>query len=201
MVPGDKIDFALLVDGLAAEREQGITIDVAYRFFSTKQRKFIVADSPGHEQYTRNMVTAASNADLAIILVDARNGIFGSDKETFISSKFDGYKTGTVAINKMDLVNYDQKVFDTLTNEYQKEVAAKLNFKHIEYIPISALEGDNIISKSKQIDWYKGPKLMETLEMINIQKENLESFSMPIQYVNRPSLDFRGYCGSVSSGF
>ena len=156
----------------------------------------------GMSSIQASMVTAASNADLAIILVDARNGILAQTKRhSFLVNGVMGIKQVIVAINKMDLVNYDQKVFDTLTNEYQKEVAAKLNFKHIEYIPISALEGDNIISKSKQIDWYKGPKLMETLEMINIQKENLESFSMPIQYVNRPSLDFRGYCGSVSSGF
>ena len=197
---GDSIDFALLVDGLAAEREQGITIDVAYRFFSTEQRKFIVADSPGHEQYTRNMVTAASNADLAIILVDARNGILAQTKRHSFLVNLMGIKQVIVAINKMDLVNYDQKVFNILINEYQKEVASKLKFKHIEYIPISALEGDNIISKSKQMHWYKGPKLMETLETISIHEENSEYFSMPIQYVNRPSLDFRGYCGTVSSG-
>ncbi len=197
---GDKIDFALLVDGLAAEREQGITIDVAYRFFSTEKRKFIVADSPGHEQYTRNMITAASNADLAIILVDARNGILTQTKRHSFIVNLMGIKQVIVAINKMDLVNYDQKVFDNLKNEYQKEIATKLDFEHIEYIPISAIEGDSIINKSQNMKWYKGPRLMRALETINISEENSESFSMPVQYVNRPSFDFRGYCGSVSSG-
>ena len=197
---GDKIDFALLVDGLAAEREQGITIDVAYRFFSSENRKFIVADSPGHEQYTRNMVTAASNADLAIILVDARNGILPQTKRHSFLINLMGIKQVIVAINKMDLVKYDQKVFSALKDEYQKHVAEKLNFNEIKYIPVSATEGDNIIKDSKNMQWYKGDQLMETLEKIEVFKQNSESFSMPVQIVNRPTLNFRGFCGRISSG-
>lgn len=197
---GQDIDFALLVDGLAAEREQGITIDVAYRFFSTKKRKFIVADSPGHEQYTRNMVTAASNTDLAIILIDARNGMLAQTRRHSYIANLMGIKEIIVAVNKMDLVGYGQKNFEDLKREYEENIACNLDFDCVYYIPISALEGDNILKPSKNMKWYKGPQLMKMLEEVQISKTKKSFFSLPIQYVNRPSLDFRGFCGTVSSG-
>ena len=197
---GHKIDFALLVDGLAAEREQGITIDVAYRFFSTKKRKFIVADSPGHEQYTRNMVTAASNAELAIILIDARNGIMPQTKRHSFIANLLGIKNIIVAINKMDLVDYDKEVFNKISKDYEKQVLAKLNVSEINFIPVSALEGDNITKNSLNMPWYSGKPLMSLLEDAIVENFCNADFSLPVQYVNRPNLDFRGFCGTVSSG-
>ena len=197
---GNKIDFALLVDGLAAEREQGITIDVAYRFFSTKKRKFIVADSPGHEQYTRNMVTAASNAELAIILIDARNGIMPQTRRHSFIANLLGIKNIIVAINKMDLVDYDQEVYKKILEDYEHQVLSELNVSEIHFIPVSALEGDNITKNSSNMNWYKGKPLMSLLESAVVESSANSVFSLPVQYVNRPSLDFRGFCGTVSSG-
>jgi len=197
---GQNIDFALLVDGLAAEREQGITIDVAYRFFSTDKRKFIVADTPGHEQYTRNMATGASTADLAILMIDARKGILTQTKRhSFIVSLL-GIKHVVLAINKMDLVGFDQNVFQEIDKNY-RNFAKKLGFHKIESIPVSALEGDNIIEKSDKTDWYNGPMLMEYLETVQIEEQNESApFRLPVQWVNRPHLDFRGFSGTISAG-
>jgi len=197
---GHNIDFALLVDGLAAEREQGITIDVAYRFFSTNKRKFIVADTPGHEQYTRNMATGASTAELAILMIDARKGILTQTKRhSFIVSLL-GIKHVVLAINKMDLIGFDQNVFQEIDKNY-RTFAKDLGFHNIESIPVSALEGDNIIEKSNKTDWYDGPMLMEHLETVQIEEQNESApFRLPIQWVNRPNLDFRGFSGSVSAG-
>ena len=197
---GQNIDFALLVDGLAAEREQGITIDVAYRFFSTDKRKFIVADTPGHEQYTRNMATGASTADLAILMIDARKGILTQTKRhSFIVSLL-GIKHVVLAINKMDLVDFDQNIFQEINKNY-RNFAKDLEFKNIESIPVSALEGDNIIEKSEKTDWYNGPMLMEHLETVQIEEQNESApFRLPVQWVNRPNLDFRGFSGTVSAG-
>lgn len=197
---GQNIDFALLVDGLAAEREQGITIDVAYRFFSTDKRKFIVADTPGHEQYTRNMATGASTADLAILMIDARKGILTQTKRhSFIVSLL-GIKHVVLAINKMDLVDFDQNIFQEINKNY-RNFAKDLEFKNIESIPVSALEGDNIIEKSGKTDWYNGPMLMEHLETVQIEEQNESApFRLPVQWVNRPNLDFRGFSGTVSAG-
>ena len=196
----DKIDFALLVDGLSAEREQGITIDVAYRFFSTDKRKFIVADSPGHEQYTRNMVTAASNADLAIILIDARNGIMPQTKRHSFITNLMGIKKIIVAVNKMDLVNYKESIFETLKENYLEQISSKLDFEEIFFVPVSALEGDNVVTKSKKMSWFNGDSLMTLLETVEISKNSDSSFLMPIQYVSRPNQNFRGYSGTVCSG-
>ena len=196
---GGEIDFALLVDGLAAEREQGITIDVAYRFFTTEKRKFIVADSPGHEQYTRNMVTAASSAELAIILIDARKGVLEQTKRHSFIANMVGIKNIIVAVNKMDLINFSQKDFISIIKSYE-EIAKPLNFKHIEYVPISALDGDNIINKSSRMSWYDGSSIISLLENAKIKRDKKNAFSLPIQYVLRPNLDFRGFCGKVSSG-
>lgn len=196
---GKEIDFALLVDGLSAEREQGITIDVAYRFFSSSKRKFIVADTPGHEQYTRNMTTGASTADLAIILIDARHGVVTQTKRhSFIVSLL-GIKNIVVAINKMDLIGYDKDTFIKISEEYKK-FSKKLNFETIKIIPISALNGDNIYQKSSKIKWYKSSTLFHYLENINIEKDKKAGFVMPVQWVNRPNLNFRGYSGTISSG-
>ena len=196
---GKEIDFALLVDGLSAEREQGITIDVAYRFFSSSKRKFIVADTPGHEQYTRNMTTGASTADLAIILIDARHGVVTQTKRhSFIVSLL-GIKNIVVAINKMDLIGYDKNTFIKISEEYKK-FSKKLNFKTIKIIPISALNGDNIYQKSSKIKWYNSSTLFHYLENINIEKDKKAGFVMPVQWVNRPNLNFRGYSGTISSG-
>ena len=196
---GDQIDFALLVDGLSAEREQGITIDVAYRFFSSSKRKFIVADTPGHEQYTRNMITGASTANLAIILIDARNGIMTQTKRhSFIVSLL-GIKHVVLAINKMDLINYSESEFKKITDNYKK-FSKKLNFSSIQAIPLSALKGDNIYKKSSNMKWYKSSTLFNYLEKIDIQKDIIGNFIMPIQFVNRPNSSFRGYSGTIASG-
>ena len=196
---GEEIDFALLVDGLSAEREQGITIDVAYRFFSSSKRKFIVADTPGHEQYTRNMATGASTADLAILLVDARHGVVTQTKRhSFIVSLL-GIKNVILAINKMDLVNYDQKTFQQIDHNY-RDFAKNLNFKHIQSIPISALKGDNVYEKSKMMKWYSQQTLFSYLETVQVTSTKSSKFILPVQRVNRPNLDFRGYSGTIASG-
>ena len=196
---GEEIDFALLVDGLSAEREQGITIDVAYRFFSSSKRKFIVADTPGHEQYTRNMATGASTADLAILLVDARNGVMTQTKRhSFIVSLL-GIKKVILAINKMDLVNYDQKTYQGIDQHY-REFAENLNFDHIQSIPISALKGDNVYEKSGMMKWYTEQTLFSYLETVKVTTSKSSKFILPIQRVNRPNLDFRGYSGTIASG-
>jgi bifunctional enzyme CysN/CysC len=197
---GEDFDFALLVDGLEAEREQGITIDVAYRFFATSKRKFIVADTPGHEQYTRNMATGASTADLAIVLVDARQGILRQTRRhSFIASLL-GIKHVVVAINKIDLVGHSQDVFDTISRDYLA-FASELGFASIVPIPISARYGDNVIEPSDKTPWYRGPSLLKHLETVEIDNDVREKpFRFPVQYVNRPNLDFRGFAGTVASG-
>lgn len=195
------LDFALLVDGLSAEREQGITIDVAYRFFSTDKRKYIVADTPGHEEYTRNMATGSSTADVAIILVDARNGIMTQTRRhSFIVSML-GVKKIILAINKLDLVNYSKQIYDEIVGEYTTFAKNALEIEEITPIPISALLGDNIISNSDNTTWYTGPTIIEYLETVEIEGKNISNpFRMPVQWVNRPNLDFRGYCGMIASG-
>ena len=197
---GDDIDFALLMDGLAAEMEQGITIDVAYRFFSTDKRKFIVADTPGHEQYTRNMATGASTADVAILLVDARAGLLPQTcRHSYIVNML-GVKNICLAINKMDLVDYSQVVYERIVNEYLG-FSAHLNFEKIVSIPVSALKGDNIISRSTNTNWYDGESLIQYLENVNFSIDNeFQPFILPVQWVNRLSHDFRGFCGLVSEG-
>ena len=193
------IDFALLVDGLSAEREQGITIDVAYRFFSSSKRKFIVADTPGHEQYTRNMATGASTADLAILLVDARNGILTQTKRhSFIVSLL-GIKNIVLAINKMDLIDYDKNIYEKLSSEYLL-FSKKLDFEKIQSIPISALKGDNIHKKSKYMKWYKDKTLFDYLETTRNKITRKDGFLLPVQRVNRPNLNFRGYSGTIAEG-
>ncbi|MEJ2178672.1 MAG: GTP-binding protein, partial [Gammaproteobacteria bacterium] len=197
---GDDIDYALLLDGLQAEREQGITIDVAYRFFSTEKRKFIVADTPGHEQYTRNMVTGASTADLAVILIDARKGVLTQTRRHSYLVSLVGIRKVLVAINKMDLVDYSAGTFAGIEQDY-RAFAAQLGFEEITCIPISALRGDNIINPSGQTDWYQGPTLMTCLETVQVDNAALGlPFRMPVQWVNRPDLDFRGFCGTIASG-
>lgn len=195
------LDFALLVDGLSAEREQGITIDVAYRFFSTDKRKYIVADTPGHEEYTRNMATGSSTADVAIILVDARNGIMTQTRRhSFIVSML-GVKKIILAINKLDLVNYSKQIYDEIVGEYTTFAKNALEIEEITPIPISALLGDNIISNSDNTTWYTGPTIMKYLETVEIEGKNISNpFRMPVQWVNRPNLDFRGYCGMIAGG-
>jgi len=194
---GGEIDYALLVDGLVAEREQGITIDVAYRFFATDHRKFIVADTPGHEQYTRNMVTGASTADVAVILVDATNGVLTQTRRhSFIVSLL-GIKHVVLAVNKMDLVDFDQTVFDKTVEDY-RVFAENLTFESITAIPLSALKGDNIIERSAGTNWYSGPTLLGFLETVEVGKSELDHpFRFPVQWVNRPNSDFRGYSGTV----
>ena len=198
---GENIDFALLVDGLAAEREQGITIDVAYRFFATEKRKFIVADTPGHEQYTRNMVTGASTADLAVILVDARQGVLTQTRRHSYLVHLLGIKHIVLAVNKMDLVNYDQAVFDQIVADYEA-FATKIGIEDFTPIPISGLAGDNIASKSTATGWYDGATLIEHLETVEVATNATvdRPFRMPVQWVNRPNLDFRGFSGLISSG-
>ncbi|MEM9988127.1 MAG: sulfate adenylyltransferase subunit CysN [Pseudomonadota bacterium] len=196
---GENIDFALLVDGLAAEREQGITIDVAYRFFSTDKRKFIVADTPGHEQYTRNMATGASTADVAILLVDARAGLMvQTRRHSFICSLL-GIKHVVVAVNKMDLVDYSQERFEEIEADY-REFSKDLGFASTLCIPMSALAGDNITSSSDKTPYYDGPPLLPYLEDLDFSEDDSTSFRMPVQWVNRPNLDFRGFSGTVASG-
>ncbi|MFL6620406.1 MAG: sulfate adenylyltransferase subunit CysN [Povalibacter sp.] len=197
---GGELDFALLVDGLAAEREQGITIDVAYRFFSTDRRKFIVADTPGHEQYTRNMVTGASTADVAVILIDARKGVLTQTRRHSYLVSLIGIKHVVLAINKMDLVGFAQETFDTILAEY-REFAAQINIENITAIPLSALRGDNILEASARMPWYSGPTLMSYLESVEIEDDlQQKPFRLPVQWVNRPNQDFRGFAGTVSSG-
>ncbi len=197
---GQKIDFALLLDGLAAEREQGITIDVAYRFFSTDKRKFIVADTPGHEQYTRNMATGASTAELAVILIDARKGVLTQTRRHSYIASLLGIKHIVVAVNKMDLVGFDKDVFDAIETEYST-FAKDLGFKSVVCMPLSALEGDNILTKSSRTPWYKGAPLMPYLETIDVSSDLSEApFRLPVQWVNRPNLDFRGFSGTIASG-
>ncbi len=191
----------MLVDGLAAEREQGITIDVAYRFFSTEKRKFIVADTPGHEQYTRNMVTGASTAELAVILVDARRGVLTQTRRHSYLAKLIGIRKIVLAVNKMDLVDYDQEVFDTICADY-RDFANKLGLVEVVAIPISAFKGDNIAARSTNMPWYGGPTLIGRLETVNLDAEAdpARPFRLPVQWVNRPNLDFRAFCGLIASG-
>jgi bifunctional enzyme CysN/CysC len=198
---GGEIDFALLVDGLAAEREQGITIDVAYRYFSTDKRKFIVADTPGHEQYTRNMVTGASTADLAVILIDARKGVLTQTRRHSFLVSLIGIRHIVLAVNKMDLVGYDESVFDRIVADY-RAFAAEIGLTEILAIPISGLRGDNITSKSDATPWYAGPTLMQHLERVEIDETRLQAgpLRLPVQWVNRPNLDFRGFAGEIASG-
>jgi len=198
---GDEIDFALLVDGLAAEREQGITIDVAYRFFATDKRKFIVADTPGHEQYTRNMVTGASTADLAIILIDARKGVLTQTRRHSYLCHLIGINNIVLAVNKMDLVNYEQETFDQIVEEY-KHFATEIGIDKFTALPISGFKGDNITAVSKNTPWYQGSPLMHHLETVNLEQvhDDQDAFRMPVQWVNRPNLDFRGFCGKIASG-
>ena len=197
---GEKLDLALLVDGLQAEREQGITIDVAYRYFSTAKRKFIVADTPGHEQYTRNMVTGASTSQLAIILIDARHGVLTQTKRhSFIASLL-GVQHVIVAINKMDLVDYSEERYNGIRDEYQ-HFCGDLGLNDVRFVPLSALEGDNVVYPSDNMPWYNGDPLMEVLEDVPIaQDKDFDHFRFPVQYVNRPNLDFRGFCGTIASG-
>ncbi|MBB6093144.1 bifunctional enzyme CysN/CysC [Povalibacter uvarum] len=197
---GGDLDFALLVDGLAAEREQGITIDVAYRFFSTDRRKFIVADTPGHEQYTRNMVTGASTADVAVILIDARRGVLTQTRRhSFIVSLL-GIKHVVLAINKMDLVEFSQEIFDTIVGEY-RDFAKQIGLTEIKPIPLSALRGDNILEGSTRMPWYQGPTLMGYLEAVEIEDDlQQQPFRLPVQWVNRPNQDFRGFAGTIATG-
>ena len=196
----DNIDYALLLDGLKAEREGGITIDVAYRFFSTNKRKFIIADTPGHEQYTRNMITGGSTANLAIILVDARSGVNTQTKRHSFLLSILGIKHVILAVNKMDLVQYDQSCFDNVVSDY-KHFITPLHITDLYCIPLSALKGDNVVSLSSNMPWYRGKSLMNLLETISIEDEhNWNEFRFPVQYVLRPNMYFRGYCGKVVSG-
>jgi bifunctional enzyme CysN/CysC len=197
---GEELDFALLVDGLGAEREQGITIDVAYRFFSTETRKFIVADTPGHEQYTRNMVTGASTADLAVILIDARRGVLTQTRRHSYLVQLLGIRQVVVAINKLDLVDYSQEVYDRIEAEY-RAFAAEIGLTDITCIPMSALRGDNIVERSPHTPWYQGPTLMGRLETADVEDDRQSApFRMPVQWVNRPNLDFRGFSGAIVGG-
>ena len=198
---GQEIDFALLVDGLAAEREQGITIDVAYRFFTTEKRKFIVADTPGHEQYTRNMVTGASTADLAVILIDARKGVLTQTRRHSFLAHLLGIRHIVLAVNKMDLVGYDKAVFDRIALAY-RAFASEIGITNFTAIPISGFKGDNITALSPNTPWFKGPALIEHLESVDVggAADEAKPFRMPVQWVNRPNLDFRGFSGQIASG-
>lgn len=197
---GEHIDYALLLDGLKAEREEGITIDVAYRYFSTNIRKFIIADTPGHEQYTRNMITGGSTANLAIILVDARTGVITQTRRhTFLVSLL-GIKHIVLAVNKMDLVDFSEDVFNNIVNEYKK-LTDKLQIEDVTCFPLSALDGDNVVEKSERTPWYDGPALLDFLENVPIDTDrNMNDFRYPVQYVLRPNLDFRGFCSKIASG-
>ncbi|MEM9827092.1 MAG: sulfate adenylyltransferase subunit CysN [Planctomycetota bacterium] len=197
---GGNFDPALLTDGLKAEREQGITIDVAYRYFSTAKRKFIIADTPGHEQYTRNMATGASSADLAILMIDARHGVMTQTKRhSFIVSLL-GIRHVIVAINKMDLIDFSQEKFEAICDDY-RSFATRLDLPDLHFIPISALNGDNVVDRSENMPWYDGSTLMSFLESVYIGSDrNLQDFRFPVQWVNRPNLDFRGFCGTIASG-
>jgi bifunctional enzyme CysN/CysC len=197
---GERLDLALLVDGLQAEREQGITIDVAYRFFATDKRRFIVADTPGHEQYTRNMATGASTARLAVILIDARKGVLVQTRRHSRIVAMMGIRHAVLAVNKMDLIEYSQDIFNTIVADYQ-QFAKELGFNAVQAIPLSGLEGDNVLQSSGKMPWYSGPSLMAYLDSVDVwQKSDRQAFRMPVQWVNRPHLDFRGFCGTVAEG-
>ncbi|ALM52826.1 sulfate adenylyltransferase subunit CysN [Halomonas huangheensis] len=197
---GEEVDLALLVDGLQSEREQGITIDVAYRFFSTDKRKFIIADTPGHEQYTRNMATGASTASLAVILIDARYGVQTQTRRHSFIADLLGIQHLVVAVNKMDLVEFSEERYHEIIEEY-RSISDKLNAPDIQFVPMSALKGDNVVNKSEAMAWYDGPALLELLESVEItHDQNLRDLRLPVQYVNRPNLDFRGYCGTLAAG-
>jgi len=197
---GEDIDFALLVDGLEAEREQGITIDVAYRFFATDKRKFIVADTPGHEQYTRNMATGASNSDLAVILIDARKGVLTQTRRHAYIASLLGIRHVVLAVNKIDLVDYSQEVFDKIVSDFHV-FSARLNFVSQVAIPLSARYGVNVIEKSKETPWYQGPPLLTHLELVDVDTAQADKpFRLPVQWVNRPNLDFRGFSGTIAGG-
>lgn len=197
---GDDIDYALLLDGLKAEREQGITIDVAYRYFSTNRRKFIIGDTPGHEQYTRNMVTGASTANLAIILMDARKGVITQTRRHSFLVSLLGIKHVVVAINKMDLMGYSEEVFDRICKDYT-DFAAQLDLPDVHFFPLSALKGDNVVEKSDRMPWYHGRSLLEFLETVHVSSDrNFDDMRYPVQFVNRPDIHFRGFASSVASG-
>ncbi|WP_018415258.1 sulfate adenylyltransferase subunit CysN [Teredinibacter turnerae] len=197
---GEKIDLALLVDGLQAEREQGITIDVAYRYFSTAKRKFIIADTPGHEQYTRNMATGASTCDLAVILIDARYGVQTQTRRHSYIASLLGIKHVVVAINKMDLVEFSESRFEEIKQSYL-DLSKSLNPAELHFVPMSALDGDNVVNISERTPWYSGKSLMQILETVEIASDkNADDFRFPVQFVNRPNLNFRGFCGTVASG-
>jgi bifunctional enzyme CysN/CysC len=195
--PEGELDLSLLTDGLRAEREQGITIDVAYRYFSTTKRKFIIADTPGHEQYTRNMATGASTCDVAVILIDARNGVMRQTRRhSFIASLL-GIRHVAVAINKMDLVGYSEEVFERIKHDYG-QFAAKLELGDLRFIPVSALKGDNVVDPGVNMPWYRGETLLHYLDNVHVASDrNLIDFRFPIQYVNRPNRDFRGFSGTI----
>jgi bifunctional enzyme CysN/CysC len=197
---GDAPDLALLVDGLQSEREQGITIDVAYRYFATDKRKFIIADTPGHEQYTRNMATGASTANLAVILIDARKGVLTQTRRhTFIVSLL-GIRHAVVAVNKMDLMGWDKAVFERITADYL-EISKSLSIPDIRFVPVSALKGENVVHRGTGMPWYAGPTLLEILESVDVTDDvNFKDLRLPVQYVNRPNLDFRGFCGTLAAG-
>ena len=198
---GERPDLALLVDGLQAEREQGITIDVAYRYFSTQKRKFIIADTPGHEQYTRNMATGASTCDLAVILIDARKGVLDQTRRHSFISNLLGLKHFVVAVNKMDLVEYSQQRFEEIRDEYLSFSENLQGETDIQIIPLSALEGDNVVEASDNLSWFEGPSLLDLLENVDVDQVKEEGdFRFPVQYVNRPNLDFRGFAGTIASG-
>lgn len=198
---GEKLDLALLVDGLAAEREQGITIDVAYRYFSTEKRKFIIADTPGHEQYTRNMATGASTCSLSILLIDARKGVQEQTRRHSFISTLLGIRHLIVAVNKMDLVDYSEAIFEKIKQDYQKFAMELPVDLKVWFVPISALDGDNIVNLSDNLKWYQGDTLLSILENVQVeQKASEQALRFPVQYVNRPNLDFRGYSGTLSSG-
>ena len=198
---GNEIDFALLVDGLAAEREQGITIDVAYRFFSTDKRKYIVADTPGHEEYTRNMATGASTADVAIILIDAEQGVLTQTRRHSFIVSMVGVKKVLLAVNKLDLVNYSQEVYNQIVSDYSDFAENALDLESITAVPISALLGDNVVEKSEKTPWYKGETIMQYLENIEVENQRKQTpFRMPVQWVNRPNSGFRGFTGLIASG-
>ncbi|WP_442489133.1 sulfate adenylyltransferase subunit CysN [Halomonas litopenaei] len=197
---GEEVDLALLVDGLQSEREQGITIDVAYRFFSTDKRKFIIADTPGHEQYTRNMATGASTAGLAVILIDARYGVQTQTRRHSFIADLLGIQHLVIAVNKMDLVDYSQARFDEIVADY-RAFAEQLDASDIRFVPLSALKGDNVVDRGERLDWYQGPALLELLETVEVSRDqNLSDLRFPVQYVNRPNLDFRGYAGTLEAG-
>jgi bifunctional enzyme CysN/CysC len=197
---GEDVDFALLLDGLEAEREQGITIDVAYRYFTSRRRSFVVADTPGHEQYTRNMATGASNADLAVLLVDARKGLLSQTHRHAIIASLMGIRHVVLAVNKIDLVGFGQAVFERIASDFSR-FAGELGFKAIQAIPVSARFGDNVSSPSERTPWYSGPHLLGYLEMVNVEEDRAgKPFRMPVQWVNRPNSDFRGFAGTIASG-